>query len=250
MNLNERQRQEREFWDESPQLAEERSQWDPSGFEDWSSRPIHSQAVGYLQPLAGKRLLLCSVGAEVVPLAQAGAEVYGFDISDAQAAAGREVAARAGVSERVTIRTMPFEALDFPDDFFDAAFGQSVIHHVELEAAGRELHRVLKAGSRGSFIEPLGMNPALEFARRHLPYHGKHRSLDEQPLTYAEIHRFGQPFSRLTYREYSLLSMLRGRVITHEMLNQLLYKMDEPILRHIPPVRRFSRQIWIGVEVA
>ena len=85
------------------------------------------------------------------------------------------------------VSAQPFEALSYPDSFFDLAFGDAILHHVELDQAGAELRRVLRSGGRASFIEPLGMNPFLEFARRYLPYRDKGRTEDEIPLRYSDI---------------------------------------------------------------
>lgn len=40
-------------------------------------------------------------------------------------------------------------------------------------SVGVSLYRVLKTGGRAAFVEPMGMNPILNFARDHMPYRDK-----------------------------------------------------------------------------
>src|SRR5262249_60258603 len=72
--------------------------------------------------------------------------------------------------------------LPFADGCFDAVWGNAVLHHLDLLKAGRELRRVLAPGGVAVFCEPWGENPLLAWARRRLPYPGKERTPDEQPL--------------------------------------------------------------------
>ena len=51
------------------------------------------------------------------------------------------------------------EAMPYPDRHFDAAYGSSVLHHLDLDAALKEVFRVLKPGGRIVFAEPNLLNP-------------------------------------------------------------------------------------------
>ena len=143
-------------------------------------RPIQQTALDYLGPVQGKRILLCGVGPECVLFARAGAEVFGFDIAEAQIESASRLAQRCGLTESIHVDCMPFEQLAFPDKFFDMAFGTAILHHIDLETGGAELARVLTKGARASFVEPLGENPLLEFVRKHVTYPGKGRTCDER----------------------------------------------------------------------
>jgi SAM-dependent methyltransferase len=237
---------ERAFWD-TTSAPDYYADWQEATYETWHEWPIRRAAAAYLGPLRGKKLLLCGEGEEAVYFAREGAEVWCFDISAVRIQALQDLVNRRGVADRVHLSVQPFEHLDYPDDFFDLAFGQAIVHHVDLTLGGRELNRVLKPGGRASFIEPLGTNPLLAFARARLPYRHKDRTEDEEPVDYADIRAFGASFARLTYREFKLLGMLRRRVIQNRTVCDVLDKLDTMLLT-LPPLRRFCMQVWIGVE--
>lgn len=248
MHLDERQQREKEFWDKQYSTTAY-SDWQEKPFEQWkANRPIRQTALDWLGPVAKKRVLLCGVGTEAVIFAQAGAEVYGFDISETQVEAVRALAGRFGLSDRIQVKAMPFEVMQYPDSHFDMAFGQAILHHVHLEQGAAELQRVLRPGGRASFIEPLGMNPLLTFARRHLPYREKHRTVDESPLTYREIEVLTKDFANSQYVEFSLLGMLQRRVVTNHSVAAFLRSCDRVILKQVPLLRRLCSTVWIGLE--
>ena len=49
--------------------------------------------------------------------------------------------------------------LAFPEASCDVVFGVSVLHHLELDTALREIRRVLKPHGVMIFAEPLDINP-------------------------------------------------------------------------------------------
>jgi SAM-dependent methyltransferase len=245
-----RQTREKTFWDQhySPDMY---AGWTEKPYEAWrSAHPSRKGPTDWLGPIQGKRVLLCGVGAEAVIFARAGAEVYGFDISDHQIQAVDGLARRLGVRDRMQLDVGPFERLAYPDGFFDLAFGTAILHHIDLEAGADELARVLKPGGRAAFIEPLGMNPVLQFARRHLPYRMKHRTVDERPLTFQDIESFGRPFALVRHTELSLFAMLRRRVLSNNRVIRWLQRADDAVLRALPGVGRLCSQTWVGVQKA
>ena len=58
--------------------------------------------------------------------------------------------------------------LSFPDGAFDAVYGSSILHHLEIDPALREIRRVLRPGGRMVFAEPNMMNPQI-FVQKNVP---------------------------------------------------------------------------------
>jgi SAM-dependent methyltransferase len=107
---------------------------------------------------AGERLLEIGCGTGIVTelvRRATGASIVGTDISP-------DLIAEA--TERlpgVTFQVDNAVRLSFPAGTFDAVYGSSILHHLEIDPALREMLRVLKPGGRVVFAEPNMMNPQI-----------------------------------------------------------------------------------------
>jgi len=100
----------------------------------------------------------CGTGVFLDQVAERGADasLHGLDLSmDLLAQAHRRLAKR----RNVRLHCGDAEQMPFPDAIFDAVYGSSVLHHLDLSRALREVHRVLKPGGRLVFAEPNILNP-------------------------------------------------------------------------------------------
>lgn len=245
-----RQAREKAYWDQF-YASDMYANWQEKPFEVWrSALSTRLPPLTFLGPFEGRRILLCGVGPEAVVFARAGGEVYGFDISTTQTEAVNALARRTGLAAHINVQAMPFEQLAYPDDFFDLAYGSAILHHIDLVAGGAELARVLKPGGRAAFLEPLGTNPFLQFARGHLPYREKHRTVDERPLTYQDIELFTRSFAVARREELRLFGMLQRRVLTNRRVIKSLEQVDKVVLAYAPMLRPLCAQVWVGVEKA
>jgi SAM-dependent methyltransferase len=172
-----------------------------------------------------------------VTLARAGATVTAFDLSPGYVAETRRRAAANGVRVRGVVADG--EHLPFPAGSFDAVWGNAILHHLDLDRAAAELRRVLAPGGVAVFCEPWGGNPLLTLARRRLPYPGKHRTPDEQPLRPADLAPLRRHFPGLTVTGHQLLGMA-GRV--WPPLGRL-GAVDRPLLRLVPTLESWCRYV-------
>jgi SAM-dependent methyltransferase len=205
------------------------------GHETWI-RP----AIDALGDVRGRDVLDfgCGHGMAAIVLARRGAAVTAFDLSSAYL----EEACSRAEANGVTVRFLlaDGERLPFADNSFDRIWGNAVLHHLNLEQAGRELRRVLRPGGIAVFCEPWGENPLLRLARRHLPYPGKGRTPDEQPLRSRDVAVLQSIFPTLEFRAYQLFSMLR-RVLPAGWLTRRLERCDAQLLGRFPSLGRFCR---------
>ncbi len=200
----------------------------------------------WLGDLRGARVLElgCGSGDYTIMLARRGAQVTAVDIAPASLAITRRRAEASRVAASVRVGEMAAEALAFPAAAFDWVVGFGVLHHADLVALAPEIRRVLRAGGRALFREPLGMNPVLEFARAHLPYRAKHHSRNEHPLRYEHIRALGRYFRATRVREFYLFSMI-SRAVGGEMSFPWLWALDECLIRRVPAVRRWCRYVLV-----
>lgn len=123
----------------------------------------------------------CGTGVFLEQVARSGAEIHGLDLSEDLLARAR---ARMTGASNVRLDCGNAEAMPYPEGHFDAAYGSSVLHHLDLDAALRELHRVLKPGGRLVFAEPNLLNPQVVVMFKYGP--AKERfgvSADEMAFT-------------------------------------------------------------------
>ena len=190
----------------------------------------------------------CGSGWLGVYLAKQGAQVEGFDISGKLIEVASLRAESNGVSHACKFRKMVAESLEYPDEYFDLVVGVSILHHVELGRATYHLQRVMKNESLAIFIEPLGENTLLNWARDRVfnVHHGlvKDKST-ERPLTYHDIHTIGRKFAEYHWREFQFLSIVR-RFIGDRLTEATgLSRLDDWLLRKFPSLKRFCRLVVI-----
>jgi ubiquinone/menaquinone biosynthesis C-methylase UbiE len=212
-------------------------------FEDYARKV--STMVGvteFLGDLRGKSVLElgCGLGEISSLLAQSGANVTSFDISEMSVYVAQKRAELNSVADSIRFCVAAGENLPFPDDAFDAVFAKGVLHHLQAATGRPELYRVLKPGGKAAFVEPLGMNPVLVFARAYLPYPNKNPRGADRPLSYKDIRNWSEGFTSVSVREIQLLSMLE-RGLGQGKRIPALRKADKVILKHVPPARRFCR---------
>ena len=184
----------------------------------------------------------CGHGMAAVAMARAGASVTAFDLSPGYVTESRSRALANGVN--VECVAADGEHLPFGDATFDAVWGNAILHHLDLAKAGRELRRVLKPDGVAVFCEPWGGNPLLRFARRALPYPGKDRTPDEQPLTRRDLRPLRLIFPSVEVRGFQLLGMVR-RVWRNPRAIKILDAADARLLRAMPSLRNWCRYVVI-----
>ncbi len=204
-------------------------------------------AFDLLGPLSGKRALDygCGHGMAAVALARAGATVSACDISPGYIRECRERAIANGVAVECVVADG--EALPFADEAFDVVWGNAILHHLDLTRAGRELARIMKPGGIAAFCEPWGGNPLLSFARKRLPYPGKHRTPDEQPLSSRDLEPLRAIFPSVEFAGFQLFGMIR-RVVRSGRICSALDRIDAAILRTVPSLGNWCRYAVIALR--
>jgi SAM-dependent methyltransferase len=216
--------------------------------DDWLDHETWIRpAFGCLGDLADEPALDfgCGHGMAAVVLARRGARVTAFDLSRGYVAEARRRALANGVF--VTCVQADGERLPFPDASFGRIWGNAILHHLDLQVAAAELGRVLRPGGVAVFCEPWGENPLLRLARRHLPYPGKERTVDERPLRSRDLAPLRTVFPSLEVRGHQFLSMAR-RVLPHAWSLSGLDRCDRALLRIAPKLSRLCRYVVLTLR--
>jgi ubiquinone/menaquinone biosynthesis C-methylase UbiE len=135
-------------------------------------------------------------------LADGASHVHGVDLSETAITQARERGLR-----NASFQVGDAHHLPWPDQTFDVVVGRAILHHLDLPSATRELVRVLRPGGELFFVEPLYHNPLAAVFRWLTP---KARTVDEKPLTRAEVLRMGRDFEFQEHGYSLLVSMALG----------------------------------------
>jgi SAM-dependent methyltransferase len=130
------------------------------------------------------------------------------------------------------------ELATIPDHSVDYAFGDGVLHHLDLARLGPALARKLSAGGYARFIEPAQGNFLLRAFRKLTP---KLRTPDEHPFDRASIELLERHFHvRINHhgflRPFAPMLFFNGKAVT-----DAARWMDTKLLRH----RLFQQQAWL-----
>jgi SAM-dependent methyltransferase len=148
---------------------------------------LYQEREEYIRGASGKVVLDygCGRGWLSMDLLRHGARVSGVDISPPYIEQANASAAAAGFApDRYTFQVMDAHALEFPDSTFDLVIGDGVLHHLQMDVALAELHRVVKPGCSVVFKEPLADNPLLKLYRWLTP---NCRTADERPISGRDL---------------------------------------------------------------
>lgn len=248
--------------DEQERLKRERAFFDASSaaqFED-EIPPLTEHVERLLAMLGSARGLRvldagCGAGEIALALAPDAAGVTGFDLSFESVRLMGARAQRVGVPVPSGLVSV-MEQLPFGDASFDVVVGKSILHHVDVIAAMREIDRVLKPGGRALFIENQVTNPILRFARDKLTGRfgvARVGTPDEHPLThadYAGIRRIVGSMS-LTYPDFRFFGLFSRNVLRYRRalwLARFFGRLDTFIYRRAPWLRRFGYHVIIDIR--
>lgn len=114
----------------------------------------------------------CGNGERTIEAARLGAGLaVGIDISDVSIRNAREAArARGPIGARCRFVQGDCEMTELPPGSVDVVLCCGMLHHLDLDRAYGELHRLLKPGGRVLGVEALGHNPAIQLYRSLTPH--------------------------------------------------------------------------------
>jgi SAM-dependent methyltransferase len=221
-----------------------------------------------MQPVAGARVLDIGAGLGVnsLYLASRGATVVATDIALERLAILRRFAQSGGIARASAIGGIPpaaggrihavrcaAEHLPFRAGAFSRACSKSVLIHTRLACAASETARVLAAGGRGVFVEPMTGNPFVNLYRRTLA-----PQVWREITTYfsrAEMDALCTPFARSRKSFHYLLAFfafvfqfgVRAPFLFRVSL-ALLTAVDRALFAVCPPLKKLAWFVVISTD--
>jgi SAM-dependent methyltransferase len=183
----------------------------------------------------------CGSGENSLLLARRGAYVIGVDISESLVGLARRRLEINGLAGRAQFVVGSAHDLPLRDGTADVVLGIAILHHLNLDAASREVHRILKPGGRGIFKEPVRDSRLVRAVRRCIPYRAPDVSPFERPLTTPEVERFSGRFRSATIRAFSLPFVnVIGAIPRLKRYLRAAHRLDGATLARIPALAPFS----------
>ena len=164
--------------------------YDPPAFD-----AVVGPAIDFLAAAPGERVLDmgCGEGKETYELAARGLTVISTDLSHVQLDRARQKVRDELPGARAYFVQANAEELPFAAGAFGVIYGKAILHHLDLDLAAAEVDRLLPAGGRGAFAEPLARHPLIRLGRRLTP---RLRTKDERPFGLEEMDRFAGRFAQ------------------------------------------------------
>jgi 2-polyprenyl-3-methyl-5-hydroxy-6-metoxy-1,4-benzoquinol methylase len=196
--------------------------------------------------VSGRRVLDygCGTGSNTFELARRGAMVTGIDISPGAIEVARRRAEADGLADRIDLHVMNAEALELPDNHFDQVCGTGILHHLDLDACYREIHRVLKPGGVSIFMEPMGHTALINWYRNRTP---EMRTEDEHPLMLSDIEHARSIYSKVDVKYFHITSLATVPFRNSPLFGPLYAiteTIDRVLMALVPPLRGWA---WMAV---
>jgi len=183
----------------------------------------------------------CGLGTDGAQFAKAGADYTGIDLTDAAIELARKRFELFGLNG--TFQVADAEKLHFPDESFDVVYSHGVLHHTpDINAAVREIHRVLRPGGRaivmlyhrGSYNYRVGI--------RILRRAGAGLLKTEAGIKLINV-LTGEPVDALQERA-AMMRATNGEVSADQLLNESTDGAGNPLARVYS--RREARELFKG----
>jgi SAM-dependent methyltransferase len=175
----------------------------------------------------------CGTGSFTRELARSGAEIVAIDVSPELL----EIARSNYSAPNVRYEIQNAYALMYSDATFDSVVGSSILHHLEIEEALREIYRVLKPRGTILLAEPNMLNPQIAI-QKNIPW--IKRKLGDSP---DETAFFRWPLRRL-------LEQTGYRDVRIDPFDFLHPRTPVPLIGRVNTLGRFLEKVPVISELA
>lgn len=149
----------------------------------------------------------CGDGENSVQLGLLGYDVTGFDVSPEYVDMAQRRLVVNQIGERVRFLISAGAELQLPENAFDLALVNLVLHHVDLRPCLESLRRRVKPGGWLVIVEPVAYSSVLQKFRDITPVE-KDISPNERQLNQRDLEVIGEYFEIVRVRHFRLLSRL------------------------------------------
>jgi SAM-dependent methyltransferase len=130
---------------------------------------------------------------------------------------------------------------------FDAVYGSSTLHHLNIDQAAKEVHRILKPGGHAVFREPFDQSAILAVIGKIIfaitPLRPDSVTPQRQ-LNDNDIKLLQSIFSHVRVRPFGIFNRV-DRFIGYEPILRRVNALDKLLLQRFPSLMQYARHIVI-----
>ncbi len=266
VSLTERQRREREYYEEysvltapaevcfDPVLGKERRPWNPYWF-------LCESVAAHFRSSDQKLLDFgCGPGIYSVIFGKVGFQVFGLDLSPSNVRIAENLAKKYALSTRTHFKIGATEHIIYPDEYFDVVVGVDILHHVDIEHSMTECLRVLKKGGVAFFKEPVAV-PIFDPLRnsavgkwlvpKEVSFE-RHITEDERKLTAKDLQTIKALCLEMSVRRFRLFSRLDAfnKKLATNGRPSAIEKFDDRAFQLLPFTKTFGGDVVISLKKA
>lgn len=240
--LSKRAKRERYFFDDLAQKGDIHYFW---GWKTKIGQYRHNLRAQIILSQVNQNMRIlelgCYVGELTKKIAQSKAHIFAIDISSQSISMA---------NQRIKLKNIHFlvdniENSTFKNNFFDAVYGNGILHHTNLRLSLPEIKRILKPEGKFIFFEPNILNPEI-FLERKIPILRKlsHSSPDETAFIRWRLKKTLQDagFINVRVKPFDFLYP----AFPSFLLSAL--KIVDKIIINIPLLREFSGSLIVTAE--
>jgi ubiquinone/menaquinone biosynthesis C-methylase UbiE len=188
----------------------------------------------------------CGNGEVALQMAKSGAgKVYAIDISTVAVDNGNELAKSMGLDSNIQFEVRDAENTGFDSDYFDVIHEYGALHHLELDAAYKEIARIIKPAGRVICTEALRHNPLIHWYRHRTPQLRTAWEV-EHILGVPEIMKAKKYFETVNVKFFHLFALAAVPFRKNPFFKPMLRFLNfvDAIALRIPGIRRNA---WVAV---
>lgn len=190
-------------------------------------------------------------GWTAICFAKAGAKVDAIDISQKGIELIKRKAEANGVSDLVRAEVQNCYDTTFQTNSFDTIFGGGILHHLDINASGKELCRILHQDGVAVFTEPFRETRAMDIIKKIFLWAARMKpseeTEDESPMSKERIDLLKQYFRKTDCKYFTILSSA-NKLIKSRVLGNLLLWTDYQLIRYFPGFKKLARAVVIELR--
>ncbi len=201
------------------------------------------------KPLVGRDVLEvgCGIGTDSILLANNGARVFAYDVSEQAIQIAKRRAKLNGVSDRIIFTVSSDMVSAFPGRQFDVVFSNAVFHHLDIGGLPEKIDKILKPGGKCVFREPVVLANWLGKLRKLIRWYPTNPTPYEKPLSKDDLNYIVSHFVNIEMYYFECFSRIWYLLRSNKLID-FLHRIDAKMFRKFPVTKVLASVVVVKME--